>query len=650
MQGLTNYGFIRVAAAVPAVAVGNPSYNRTEILRLIRQAEARHVSVIVFPELSLTGYTCADLFHQSILINEAEASLSFLLKNTESLPVLIAVGLPVAADNQLFNCAALFYKGRLLGVVPKTFIPNYNEYYEKRWFSSSVTRTSGEVTLCGQTVPFGENILFSDRNSSLCVGVELCEDLWVPIPPSSVHALNGANLILNLSASNELVGKSEYRRELARQQSARLYAGYIYASAGEWESTTDVVFGGHAIIAENGATLAEFRFPDHSSICIADVDLEKLQNDRRKFNSFMARPEAKPYQIVPFSLECAANDTLLRAVPPRPFVPGEKEERELRCREILKLQSTGLAQRMKKTGIHRAVVGISGGLDSTLALLVTTQAVKSLQLPTENVIGITMPGFGTSGRTYRNSRALMDELGVTVKEISIKDACLQHFKDIGHDPSVFDVTYENVQARERTQILMDIANKEGALVVGTGDLSELALGWATYNGDHMSMYAVNASVPKTLVRYLVAYYADEAAGNGARKTLLDILSTPVSPELLPPDSDGGIVQQTEAIVGDYELHDFFLFHMLRNGFPPKKIYMLACKAFEGVFDKDVILHWLNVFYRRFFSQQFKRSCLPDGVKVGSVCLSPRGDWRMPSDASAALWLSELENLKTNEGT
>jgi len=645
MLDLKSYGFLRVAAVVPPVTVGNPAENKTEILRLIGQANKQLAGVVVFPELSLTGYTCADLFHQTVLLRQAEAALHFLLKNTENIPVLAAVGLPVASDNQLFNCAALIYRGRILGVVPKTFIPNYNEFYEKRWFASSVTRTSNDVTLCGQTVPFGENLLFSDDTSALCIGVELCEDLWVPVPPSSIHALNGANLILNLSASNELVGKSEYRRELVRQQSARLYAGYVYASAGEGESTTDVVFGGHAMIAENGAILAQSRFPDGSSLLVGDIDLEKLQNDRRKFNSFMARPDERPYHRISFSLESACAKRSARPIDPRPFVPGEKEERELRCREILKLQSTGLSQRMKKTGIKRAVVGISGGLDSTLALLVTAQAVRSLGLPPENVIGITMPGFGTTGRTYQNSLALMRELGVTVREIPIKDACLTHFRDIGHDPAVLDVTYENVQARERTQILMDIANKEGGLVVGTGDLSELALGWATYNGDHMSMYAVNASVPKTLVRYLVGYYADMVAEGRARDTLIDILNTPVSPELLPPDPDGSIAQRTEDIVGDYELHDFFLFHMLRNGFSPKKIHFLACAAFEGVYDSGTILRWLKVFYRRFFSQQFKRSCLPDGVKVGSVCLSPRGDWRMPSDASAALWLSELEDIE-----
>ena len=646
MPDLKRYGFLRVAAAVPVVHVGNPAENKTEILRLIEEAQKQHVSVIVFPELSLTGYTCADLFHQTVLLRKAESELLSLLDNTKTLNIISAVGLPVAADNQLFNCAILFFKGRILGVVPKTYIPNYNEFYEKRWFSSSATRISDKVTLCGQTIPFGENLLFQDEASSLCIGVEICEDLWVPIPPSSLHALSGANLILNPSASNELVAKSEYRRELVRQQSARCYAGYLYASAGEGESTTDVVFGGHAMIAENGAVLKEFRFPSESSLCAADVDLEKLQNDRRKYNSFMARPESRPYTTISFCLDSPASEALLRAVDAHPFVPQTKEDRALRCREIFKLQSTGLAQRMKKTGIHRAVVGISGGLDSTLALLVTVEAVKALHLPLTNVIGITMPGFGTTGRTHKNSRALMDELGVTLREIPIRDACMQHFKDIGHDPGVLDVTYENVQARERTQILMDVANKDGALVVGTGDLSELALGWATYNGDHMSMYAVNASIPKTLVRYLVEWYADEVAGLKAAETLRDVLLTPVSPELLPPDQDGKIAQRTEEIVGDYELHDFFLFNMLRNGFSPAKIYFLACIAFDGVYKKDMILHWLKVFYRRFFSQQFKRSCLPDGVKVGSVCLSPRGDWRMPSDASAALWLSELENVET----
>ncbi|MDP4109686.1 MAG: NAD(+) synthase [Bacillota bacterium] len=648
MPDLLGYGYIRAAVAVPQVSVGNTEKNKTEILRLIGEAASRQAHIVLFPELSLTGYTCADLFHQTVLLCAAERALSFILMKTSEIPILAAIGLPVQADNQLFNCCALIYKGRILGVVPKTYIPNYNEFYEKRWFASSSTRTSDSVTLCGQNAPFGENIIFEDLNSPLRIGAELCEDLWVPIPPSSLHALNGANLLLNLSASNELVGKYEYRRELVKQQSARCYAGYLYASSGEGESTTDVVFGGHAIIAENGAVISELRFPEGSGLGITDIDIEKLQNDRRKFNSFMACPESKPYRTVAFSTERRECGELLRSVDPRPFVPGIKAERELRCREILTLQHKGLAQRMKKTDIKKAVVGISGGLDSTLALLVAVQAVKSLGLPAENVIGITMPGFGTTGRTYRNSLTLMGELGVAAREIPIKDACMLHFRDIGHNPDLLDVTYENVQARERTQILMDVANKEGALVVGTGDLSELALGWATYNGDHMSMYAVNSSVPKTLVRYLIGYFAEEMASGKTGETLRDILETPVSPELLPPDENGEIAQRTEELVGNYELHDFFLFHMMRNGFSPKKVYFLACIAFGGVFDKNEILRWLKVFYRRFFSQQFKRSCLPDGVKVGSVSLSPRGDWRMPSDASASLWLAELEGLEKEE--
>ncbi|MCX7614454.1 MAG: NAD(+) synthase, partial [Clostridiales bacterium] len=486
MPDLKRFGFLRVGAGVPTTHVGNPAKNKTELLNLMEQADKQHVSVLVFPELSLTGYTCADLFHQTALLKGAQKELLSLIENTKELNIVAAVGLPVYVDNQLFNCAVLFYKGRILGVVPKTYIPNYNEFYEKRWFSSSATRISEQVTLCGQTVPFGENLLFKDETSDLCIGTELCEDLWVPIPPSSLHALSGANLILNLSASNELVAKSEYRRELIKQQSARCYTGYVYASSGEGESTTDVVFGGHALIAENGSVLSEFRFPKDASLCVSDIDLEKLQNDRRKFNSFMARPDCRAYQTVYFRLEERTTETFMRFVDAHPFVPQKKDERTLRCREIFKIQSTGLAQRMLKTGIKQAVVGISGGLDSTLALLVTTEAVKSLSLPSNSVIGITMPGFGTTGRTYNNSLTLMEELGVTLKEIPIRKACLQHFEDIGHNPEVFDVTYENVQARERTQILMDIANKEGALVVGTGDLSELALGWATYNGDHMS--------------------------------------------------------------------------------------------------------------------------------------------------------------------
>jgi NAD+ synthase (glutamine-hydrolysing) len=499
--------------------------------------------------------------------------------------------------------------------------------------------------LCGQSVPFSENILFKDNLSNLCIGIDVCEDLWVNIPPSSYHTLHGANLILNMSASNETIAKNEYRKDIVKVQSAKCITAYAYCSAGQSESTTDVVFSGHAIIAENGAILKENRFSDEESILYCDIDLEKLMNDRIKFNTYMGKNNLLDYEIIYFDLGYSENEEVDRYVDSRPFVPSNREERDKRCKEILNIQSTGLYQRMKKIGSQKSVVGISGGLDSTLALIVTVEAFKKLHLPLKNIIAVTMPGFGTTSRTYNNAVTLMKELGVTLKEISIKDACIQHFKDIEHDMDIHDITYENSQARERTQVLMDIANKENGIVVGTGDLSELALGWCTYNGDHMSMYGVNSSIPKTLVRYLVKWYADEETEGDIKTALLDVCDTPVSPELLPPDKEGNIQQFTEKAVGSYDLNDFFLYNMMRNGYEPDKIYYLAKKAFNGEFSNEVILETLKKFYKRFFTQQFKRSCMPDGVKVGSVSLSPRGDWRMPSDASYNLWLKKLENLK-----
>ena len=645
MLDLKRYGYIRAAAAVPKVTVANPEKNAAEAYSIIKEAaEKDNVKVIVFPELSITGYTCADLFHQNALLGSAETVLKDLIEKTKNFDCIVAAGVPVEADNQLFNCAAVFSCGKILGLVPKTFLPNYNEYYEKRWFASSATRISDTVRFCGQEVPFGENLLFQDSSSSLCIGAEICEDLWMPIPQSSNHALHGANLIINLSASNEIIGKTEYRKELVRQQSARCFAGYIYTSAGQTESTTDLVFGGHSLIAESGSLLKEMRFAEKSSYIFTDIDIEKMMNDRRKFNSFMGSVENKNYRKIYFSLKDCTVKSLAREMSPKPFVPADKGDKDARCREIFKLQSTGLAQRMGKIGIKKAVIGLSGGLDSTLALLVTVEAMKSLGLPPQNIIGITMPGFGTTGRTYNNAVSLMKELHITVREISIKDACLRHFDAIGHSGQSHDIAYENVQARERTQILFDVANMEGGLVIGTGDLSELALGWCTYNGDHMSMYAVNTSIPKTLVRHLVTWYSETTDNKTAADVLKDVVSTPVSPELLPPDENGEIQQETESIIGPYELHDFFLYHMIRNGFTPSKIFMLAKLAFKNEFDSDTILKWLKSFYRRFFSQQFKRSCLPDGVKVGSVCLSPRGDWRMPSDVTSETWMKELESI------
>lgn len=638
--------YTRVAVAVPTLEVGNPDYNIKEIKSAVDKAVKENVNVIVFPELSITGYTCADLFNQNLLIKESEKALRKLLTQTENYKIVIAVGAPVKADNQLFNCAVIIQSGTILGIIPKTFLPNYSEFYEKRWFQPSISRISNTVDICGETVPFGENLLFKDQNSDLCIGVEICEDLWVNIPPSSYHTLNGANLILNLSASNETIAKPEYRKDIVRIQSAKCITGYAYASAGQSESTTDVVFSGHSMIASNGSILEEMRFTTETCIEYADVDISSIMSDRIKFNSYMGRIEEKKYQII-YLYPLGRNnkkEKLKIKVNPQPFVPSNKKERDNRCQEIVNLQATGLYQRLRKIGVQKAVIGISGGLDSTLALLATVEAFKKLNLPMENIIGITMPGFGTTKRTLQNSLKLMTEIGITQREISIKDACIQHYNDIGHDINIQDVTYENVQARERTQILMDVANKEGGLVVGTGDLSELALGWCTYNGDHMSMYAVNTGVPKTLVRFLVQWYGETSEDENIRNTLLDICDTPVSPELLPPDKDGNIKQVTEESIGSYDLNDFFLYHMVRNGFEPKKIFLLASIAFKDVFTEDVILETLKNFYRRFFTQQFKRSCLPDGTKIGSICLSPRGDFRMPSDACYKLWTTQLENI------
>ena len=649
---LGKYGFVRAAAAVPRVKVGDTAFNAGEISELIIKGAGEGVQVMVFPELSATGYTCADLFNQNSLLDGAQTALESILERTSGCDVLAAVGMPLYADNQLFNCAVVIHAGRILAAVPKTFIPNYNEFYERRWFASAVTRHSDTVRLCGRDVMFGEDILLADENSRLVIGAEICEDLWMPIPPSSHHALGGANLLLNLSASNETVTKTDYRRELIKQQSGRCYSGYVFASAGQGESTTDVVFSGHAVIASSDSILNESSYTEGSSFIFSDIDIEKLVGDRRKFNSFMGGAENKPYRTVSFGLGDAPDVVPSFSVDKHPFIPRDKSVKYDRCREIFKLQSTGLSERMRKTGIKKAVIGLSGGLDSTLALLVTVEAVRALGLPPGNIVGVTMPGLGTTDRTYQNALTLMKELHVTQREISIKDACIQHYGDIGHDMTVLDVTFENVQARERTQILMDVANQTGGLVIGTGDLSELALGWCTYNGDHMSHYGVNTGVPKSLVKHLVSWYAESEQGRNVAGALRDILDTPISPELLPADENGKIAQKTEDVVGPYELHDFFLFHVLRNGFAPKKILKLATIAFDGQYDPDVILKWLESFYRRFFSQQFKRSCLPDGVKIGSVCLSPRGDWRMPSDVTAATWLEDLKKaaVELHNGT
>jgi NAD+ synthase (glutamine-hydrolysing) len=639
-----NYGFVRVGAAIPLLKVADCTYNVEQTVALMREAAAAQVQIVSFPEMGLTGYTCGDLFHQKTLIDAAEDALAYLLRETADLSLLALVGMPLCVENRLMNVAVALQQGRILAVIPKTWLPNYNEFYEKRWFTSAQDMLADEAIVCGQRVPFGTDLLLN--NGDVCVGVELCEDLWMPVPPSSYQALNGANLLFNLSASNELVSKNTYRRRLVTQQSSRCLAAYVYASAGFGESTTDVVFAGNADIVENGSLLAEStRFSMNAQLITADIDIERLNNDRRKHTGFTAAQMADGpvFRKVPFALTALDAERINRRFNPTPFVPKGAELAE-RCEEIVAIQVQGLAKRLTHTGCKNVVVGISGGLDSTLALLVAVKTMDKLGWSRSNIVGITMPGFGTTNRTYQNALELMRGLGVTMREISIRKAVEQHFKDIGHDPAQHDVTYENAQARERTQILMDVANQVNGLVLGTGDLSELALGWATYNGDHMSMYGINASVPKTLVRFLVTWLADTQVEKATAIILHDILETPVSPELLPLNAAGESEQHTEDVVGPYLLHDFFLYHMLRFGFSPAKIAWMAEHTFVGQYDRKTILAWLRTFYRRFFTQQFKRSCLPDGPKVGSVSLSPRGDWRMPSDAVATLWLEEVNKI------
>ena len=641
-----NYGFVKVAAAVPHVQVADCFYNIQQMEGLMRQASDKGVQIIAFPEMSVTAYTCLDLFAQQTLLKNAEQALLKLVSDTADLYILTIAGAPLVTENRLINAAIAFQAGKILGVVPKTYIPNYKEFQEQRWFTSATELRDKTVSIGDRTYPLGSHLLFTA--GQVKVGIEICEDLWVPVPPSSLLAMEGANILVNISASNELIGKHHYLRSLICQQSARCMAGYVYASAGFGESSTDLVFAGNGIIAENGTLLEESpRFTMQEQLVISEIDIENLQNDRQVNTSFMHGTStllADETITIPFVLsENSGQPVLTRSVDPHPFTPSGDALKE-RCEEIFQIQVAGLAKRIVHTHSRTAVVGISGGLDSTLALLVTVMTFDALNIPRNQILGITMPGFGTTDRTYTNACDLIRSLGVTLKEISIKDACLQHFKDISHNPSVHDVTYENSQARERTQILMDVANQENGLVIGTGDLSELALGWATYNGDHMSMYGVNGSIPKTLVRYLVEWVAHNRVDEASRATLLDIVDTPISPELIPADENGNIKQKTEDLVGPYELHDFFLYHFLRFGSSPAKIYFLAQQAFGGSYDKETIRKWLHTFFRRFFQQQFKRSCLPDGPKVGSVSLSPRGDWRMPSDAMATLWLKEIEGL------
>lgn len=630
-------GFIKIAAVSPAVTMGNVEKNCNEIINMLEKAKNQRVQIAVFPELSLCGYTCGDLFHQKALIDACYSGIMKICEYSKAFNGYIAVGSPIKYNGKLYNCAVMINNGKVLGIVPKTYIPNYNEYYELRWFESG-KGVSGVVNLSdNQTAIIDSGLIFS-VNEDTKIGIEICEDLWAPCPPSIALAQQGANIILNLSASNEAVTKNDYRKSLVKQQSARLFCAYAYASAGVGESTTDLVFSGACTVAENGSLLAEGqRFSLDGTMAVADIDIDKLNAMRQLQNTFTCDNSGNTVladKELPFLDEACIE----RNFDPNPFVPSDDRERDERCREILAIQSSGLVKRMLHTNTQKLVLGISGGLDSTLALLVAVRTTEMLKIPNENIICITMPGFGTTDLTYSNACALVKSLGATLKEINIKDACIQHFKDIGHDAEIHDVTYENTQARERTQILMDYANKVGGLLVGTGDLSELALGWCTYNGDHMSMYGVNASVPKTLVRHLVRNIADNS-GRETAEILYSVLDTPVSPELLPPDKDGKIEQKTEDTLGPYEVHDFYLYHFLRFGTKPEKLLFMAKKAFRGTYDEERLRKWLEIFIKRFFNSQFKRSCLPDGPKVGSVSLSPRGDWRMPSDASYEEWLN-----------
>ncbi|WP_010631232.1 NAD(+) synthase [Sporolactobacillus vineae] len=636
--------FIRVASACPLTRVADVAFNLKEIKSCIDQAVSVHAALVVFPELSVTSYTCGDLFLQQRLLNQSEDAVAALRDYSLGKDILIAVGAPLNMNTAVYNCAYILFNGKILGIVPKSYIPNYEEFYEQRWFSSGRKVIGATVDLAGQkAIPFGVDLLF--QSGAAQFGFEICEDLWSVVPPSSHLCLAGANLIGNLSASNEVVSKSDYRRELVRSQSAKCMSAYLYSGTGIGESSTDVVFGGELLIAENGQMLAaNDRFQRTSQVISSIVDIDRLNLQRIKNISFREARSIVPWQARKIAFVYAAMNvgTFDRPVDPHPFVPSDEHVRESRCREIFSIQTAALAKRLEHTGMKRAVIGISGGLDSTLALLVIAKTFDLIHLPRKKIMTVTLPGFGTTDRTYHNAVALCKELGTDFHEVNIVAACLQHFKDIGHDPKIHDVTYENVQARERTQILMDLANKHGGLVIGTGDLSEMALGWSTYNGDHMSMYAVNCSVPKTLVRYLVRYVAEKKTDHQTSEILLDILDTPVTPELLPKGSEGEITQKTEDIVGPYELHDFFLYYFVRSEFEPERILFLAQQAFAGKYDEAAIRKWLQKFIRRFFTQQFKRSATPDGPKVGTVSLSPRGDWRMPSDACFATWLNQIQ--------
>ncbi len=649
----TSMGFLRVAVVVPVLHVADVEYNTGAIIEAIKHAASRGCQIVVFPELCITGYSCADLFYQALLLNRARSALHLIAEAAEQNKVATVVGLPLEVSGKLYNCAAFIGDNAILGIVPKTYLPTTNEYYEERWFTSSKECSVEKIDLGGMSIPFGTDLLFSANNASNCLmGIEICEDLWAVNPPSGDMALSGATVFLNPSAGDELLGKAHYRRELVKQQSARCLAAYLYAGAGPGESTTDVVYSGHALIAENGIILAETeRFHFAFQIAVADIDVQHLVHERLKNSSFSAARPSQLYRKIAFNLPesslLSQGYLLHRDLSKTPFIPSNPAQRAEHCQEIFNIQATGLAKRLKHTGATRVSLGISGGLDSTQALLVTVRAFDILALERKGIVGVTMPGFGTTSRTRNNAERLADLLGITLRQISIQDAVRQHFRDIGHDENLHDITYENAQARERTQILMDVANQIGGLTVGTGDLSELALGWCTYNGDQMSMYHVNTGVPKTLVRYLIEWCADSLFTGETADVLRDICGMPITPELLPLGEGEVLLQETEVTIGPYILHDFFLFYTVRHAFSPRKVFFLAAQAFDTMYSYEEILRWLREFYHRFFSQQFKRSAMPDGPKVGSVALSPRGDWRMPSDASDALWQQELEEIRNS---
>ena len=641
-----NFGFVKVASAIPSVRVADCKYNVEQMLPIIKEAEERGVEILTFPELGITSYSCGDLFQQHLLLEQAEKSMAHLLEATRQYNIIIIVGMPIPVAGTLLNCAIVIHNGKITGAVPKSYLPGYNEFNEERWFTSGKDIAEGtKVTICGEDIELHQLQLF--RTPACTFGIEICEDVWGPNPPGTQLALQGAEIIFNLSASNELAGKHNSLVEMCCQHSRRCISGYVYSSCGFGESTTDLVFAGNAIIIENGNILAKSkRFCMKSQLMSSEIDVDYLRHSRMENTTFAATRNdylSRKVTVTYIQQKRYESEELTRKFIENPFIPSIEKLGE-QCEEMFSIQTAGLAKRIQHTGAKSIVIGISGGLDSTLALLVATHAADLLSLDRKSIIGVTMPGFGTTDRTYQNALTLMQELGITMREVSIKDACIQHFKDIGHDIGIHDTTYENSQARERTQLLMDISNREGGFVVGTGDLSELALGWATYNGDHMSMYGVNASVPKTLVKHIVRWYANNIASERVCTTLLDIVDTPISPELIPANENGTIKQKTEDLVGPYELHDFFLYHFMNNGYTPRKLYFIAKNAFCGKYDNATIKKWLTTFIRRFFTQQFKRSCMPDGPKVCCCSLSPRGDWRMPSDASYRLWIEECENL------